>query len=298
MSDLQARVSQLWIYPVKSCGGVSVLSANLTETGLEWDRAWMVVDAQGDFVSQREAPRMALIEPKMRHLEMVLRAPGMLALHVSLHEAEEPVQVTVWGETVKAYDMGALAGQWFTDFLSQTEEGRALGPLRLVRFDPEFQRASSTKWTQGVQALNQFSDGYPLLVLSEAALAEFNERLSAQGQSPVDMARFRPNLVLSEVAAHTEDHAKALTIVTDQRSVTLRPVKPCARCSIPNVDPQTAELQPQVSAVLASYRQDARLEGAVTFGMNAIVTEGLVPADSDEPEAVLKVGQAVQVQVF
>jgi uncharacterized protein YcbX len=241
---------------------------------------------------------MALIEPKMRHLEMVLRAPGMLALHVSLHEAEEPVQVTVWGETVKAYDMGALAGQWFTDFLSQTEEGRALGPLRLVRFDPEFQRASSTKWTQGVQALNQFSDGYPLLVLSAAALAEFNERLTAQGLSPVDMARFRPNLVLSEVAAHTEDHAKALTIVTDQRSVTLRPVKPCPRCSIPNVDPQTAELQPQVSAVLASYRQDARLEGAVTFGMNAIVTEGLVPADSDEPEAVLKVGQAVQVQVF
>ena len=107
MSDLQARVSQLWIYPVKSCGGVSVLSANLTETGLEWDRAWMVVDAQGDFVSQREAPRMALIEPKMRHLEMVLRAPGMLALHVSLHEAEEPVQVTVWGETVKAAGAGA-----------------------------------------------------------------------------------------------------------------------------------------------------------------------------------------------
>jgi len=75
-------------------------------------------------------------------------------------------------------------------------------------------------------------------------------------------------------------------------------VKPCARCSIPNVNPQTAELQPQVSAVLASYRQDARLEGAITFGMNAIVTEGLVPADSDAPEAVLKVGQAVQVQVF
>ena len=187
MSDLQARVSQLWIYPVKSCGGVSVLSANLTETGLEWDRAWMVVDARGDIVSQREAPRMALIEPKMRHLEMVLRAPGMLALHVALHEAEEPVEVTVWGDTVKAYDMGALAGQWFTDFLGQTDEGRALGPLRLVRFDPEFQRPSASTWTGDVQALNQFSDGFPLLVVREAALSELNQRMHFQGHPPVDM---------------------------------------------------------------------------------------------------------------
>ena len=298
MSDLQARVSQLWIYPVKSCGGVSVLSANLTETGLEWDRAWMVVDAQGTFVSQRQAPRMALIEPKMRHLDMVLRAPGMLALHVALHEVEEPVEVTVWGDKVKAYDMGSLAGQWFTDFLGQTEEGRALGPLRLVRFDPEHQRPSATTWTQGVQALNQFNDGYPLLVLSEAALSEFNQRLAAQGQPPVEMARFRPNLVLSGVDAHTEDHAQSLTLVTEQRPVTLRPVKPCARCSIPNIAPATAEVQPVISEVLASYRQDARLEGAITFGMNAIVTAGLVPADGPEPEAVLKVGQAVDVQLF
>lgn len=298
MSDLQARVSQLWIYPVKSCGGVSVLSANLTETGLEWDRAWMVVDAKGGFVSQRQAPRMALIEPKMRHLDMVLRAPGMLALHVALHEAEEPVEVTVWGDTVKAYDMGALAGQWFTDFLGQTDEGRALGPLRLVRFDPEFQRPSASTWTGDVQALNQFSDGFPLLVVSEAALSELNQRMHLQGHPPVDMLRFRPNVVLSGVAAHTEDHAQSLTIATEQRLVSLRPVKPCPRCSIPAVNPATADIQPAVNEVLAGYRQDARLDGAITFGMNAIVTSGLVPADGPEPEAVLEVGQAVQVQVF
>lgn len=298
MSDLQARLSQLWIYPVKSCGGVAVLSANLTQTGLEWDRAWMVVDAKGDFVTQRQAPRMALITPKMRHDDMVLRAPGMLALHIALYEVEAPVEVRVWGETVKAYDMGALAGQWFTDFLGQTDEGRALGPLRLVRFDPDFQRPSAPEWTQGAQALNQFSDGYPLLVISQAALDAFNQRLAAQGHPAVEMARFRPNLVLSEVDAHLEDHAQSLTIATEQRPVSLRPVKPCARCSIPNLDPQTAQAQPVVSEVLAGYRQDARLQGAVSFGMNAIVTAGLAAADGSQPEAVLKVGQAVQVQVF
>ena len=112
------------------------------------------------------------------------------------------------------------------------------------------------------------------------------------------MARFRPNLVLSEVDAHMEDHAQTLTIATEQRPVSLRPVKPCPRCSIPNLDPKTAQAQPVVGEVLAGYRQDARLQGAVSFGMNAIVTSGLVPADGPEAEAVLKVGQAVQVQVF
>lgn len=280
-SDISAVISRLYVYPVKSCAGVQVQDVILTETGLEFDRAWMVVDSKGHFLTQRELPRMALIKPQLRHSDMVLRAPGMLALHIALDQVEEPVRVQVWKDEVQAYDMGAIAAQWFTDFLGQ--------PARLVRFDPEHKRVCSMQWTDGVEALNQFSDGYPLLVLSEASLANFNEKLVAAGSAAVGMERFRPNIVLGDapgdqgLAPHDEDRIDQLQIATEQGVVELKPVKPCPRCPIPNIDPATATSTPDVGDMLQSYRQDARVNGALTFGMNVIVLAGI--------DHQLKVGQ-------
>jgi uncharacterized protein YcbX len=275
--DVFATIAALVIYPVKSCAGVPVVEAVLTEAGLDLDRAWMVVDATGDFVSQRELPRMALIRPQIKTYEIILRAPGMLALHLAIDAVEQPVRVRVWDDEVAAYDMGAIAAQWFTDFLGQ--------PLRLVRFDPDHRRLSSLKWTGGVEAPNQFSDGFPVLVTSTASLADLNARLAGAGHAAVDMSRFRPNLVLDGVEAHDEDRLDVLRITIGEGVVELKPVKPCARCPIPNIDPVTAELSPQVSDTLQVYRQDPRLSGAVTFGMNAIVMQG--------DGLVLRVGQRV-----
>ena len=275
--DVFATIAALVIYPVKSCAGVVVAEAVLTEAGLDLDRAWMVVDATGDFVSQRELPRMALIRPQIKTYEIILRAPGMLALHLAIDAVEQPLRVRVWDDEVAAYDMGAVAAQWFTDFLGQ--------PLRLVRFDPDHRRLSSLKWTGGIEAPNSFSDGFPLLVTSTASLETLNRRLTDGGHSKVEMARFRPNLVLEGVESHDEDRLDVLRVTTETGVVELKPVKPCARCPIPNVDPVTAEPSPQVSDTLQVYRQDPRLNGAVTFGMNAIVLQG----DSQ----VLRVGQRV-----
>ena len=281
--DLTAVVSRLYVYPVKSCAGVQVQEAILTETGLEFDRAWMVVDDKGVFLTQRQLPRMALVQPQLRTYDMVLRAPGMLALHVALDQVEEAVRVKIWDDEVEAYDMGAIAAQWFTDFLGT--------PARLVRFDPEHKRVCSPKWTGDIEALNQFSDGYSVLVLSEASLDHFNEKLMAGGSAPVGMERFRPNLVLgpaqeaAELAPHDEDRLELLQIATGQGDVQLKPVKPCPRCPIPNIDPVTAVSSPEVGDMLQSYRQDARLNGAITFGMNAIVLQGV--------DCLLKVGQPV-----
>ncbi len=275
--DVSATIAALVVYPVKSCAGVPVHEAVLTDAGLDLDRAWMVVDADGNFVSQRELPRMALIRPQLKTFEIILRAPGMLALHLAIDAVEQPVRVRVWDDEVAAYDMGAVAAQWFTDFLGQ--------PLRLVRFDPEHRRLSSLKWTGGVEAPNQFSDGFPVLVASEASLADLNARLAAAGHAAVDMARFRPNLVLGGVEAHDEDRLDVLRIATGTGIAELKPVKPCARCPIPNIDPATAASSPAVGDTLQGYRQDARLDGAVTFGMNAIVLQG--------DGQVLRVGQAV-----
>ncbi|HYD77895.1 MAG TPA: MOSC N-terminal beta barrel domain-containing protein [Ramlibacter sp.] len=274
--EFAARIARLFVYPVKSCAGIELTEAVLTATGLDLDRAWMVVDEEGTFVSQRELPRMALVRTQLKGSEVVLRAPGMLSLHLAVDEVEGPARVRVWDDELDAYDMGAVASQWFSDFLGRR--------LRLVRFDPEQRRLSSLKWTGGVEAPNQFADAFPLLVASEASLAGLNERLARAGHAPVGMERFRPNIVLAGVEAHDEDRVDVLRIEAD-RPVAIRPVKPCARCPIPNIDPQSGEPSPEVLDTLQGYRSDPRVGGAVTFAMNAIVLEG--------EDAVLRVGQAV-----
>jgi uncharacterized protein YcbX len=274
--DVTATISRLFVYPVKSCAGVALDQVTLTETGLEFDRAWMVVDAQGQFVTQRALPRMALIQPQLKTFEMVLRAPGMLALHIALEKVEQAVQVTVWDDRVAAFDMGDVAAQWFSDFLQQ--------PVRLVRFDPAQRRLSSPKWTGADEGLNQFSDGFAVLVTSEASLDGLNARLAAAGEAAVGMERFRPNIVLAGIDAHDEDRLDALHITTAQGEAVLRMVKPCPRCPIPNIDPATATSTPVVGDMLQTYRQTAVVGGAVAFGMNAIVRAGV--------DAALRVGQA------
>jgi uncharacterized protein YcbX len=275
VSDVVFSLGGLYLHPVKSCAGVAVKEALLVETGLDLDRAWMVVDAHGGFVSQRDLPRMALIQPTLRSDDLRLRAPGMVALHLSLDRVESPTRARVWDDWVAAYDMGDLAAQWFSDFLGR--------PLRLVRFDIEQPRLSDPGWTAGHDAQTQFADGFALLVVSRAALEELNQRLSASGTAPVDVRRFRPNIVLDGISAHDEDHIDELHIDTDDGAVRLKLVKPCARCSIPDIDPDTAASGHAVGDVLAAYRADARLDGALSFGMNAVVLEGV--------DRVLRVGQ-------
>jgi uncharacterized protein len=267
VSDVSLRLTGLNVYPIKSCAGVSLDEALLIETGLEFDRAWMVVDAGGRFVTQRELPRMALVQPRLKTFELVLRAPGMLALHLALDAVESPCRVTVWKDEVAAYDMGDLAAQWFSDFLQQ--------PLRLVRFDPAQRRLSNRQWTGELEAENAFSDGYPLLVVSQASLDGLNQRLAAAGHAAVTMARFRPNLVIDGVEAHDEDHLDEIVLDSADGPVRLKLVKPCPRCPIPDIDPATAELGHVVRDTLQGYRADARLDGAITFGMNAVIVEGI-----------------------
>lgn len=279
--DLTAAIARLYVYPVKSCAGIELREALLTETGFDLDRAWMVVDEQGNFVSQRELPRMALVRPQIRYSDVVLRAPGMLALHLQIDTVEEPVKVRVWDDEVQAYDMGAVASQWFSDFLGRK--------LRLVRFDPEQRRLANREWTGGAEAPNQFQDGYPLLVASTASLDLLNAKLAAAGHAPVGIERFRPNIVLSGLEAHDEDRLESIRIAADDGEVELRPVKPCSRCPIPNNDPATAQSDPAVTDALQAYRRNPVLDGAVSFAMNTIIVAGV--------DRTLRVGQPVAATI-
>jgi uncharacterized protein len=266
MSDPDLRISHLFIHPIKSCAGIAVQEATLVETGFEYDREWMVVDEQGEFVSQRELSRMALVQPTLRASDLVLRAPGMLGLHLGLDAVEGACRVRVWDDIVDAFDMGDLAAQWFSDFLGRR--------LRLVRFNPDAQRLASREWTGSLEVRTAFPDGFPILVLSTASLAELNRRLVTAGQDAVTMQRFRPNLVIDGLDhAHGEDFIDTLSI--DDGAVVLKLVKPCGRCSIPDVDPASAAPGHAVTDAMAAYRAERRIGGALAFGQNAVIVSGV-----------------------
>ena len=262
-------LSGLHLHPIKSCAGIAVDEALVVETGLEFDRAWMVVDEHSEFLSQRELPQLALVKPRLRDRDVQLRAPGMLALHLRFDTAEAACRVTVWDDTVAAYDMGDLAAQWFSDYLGRR--------ARLARFDPAARRLADPEWTGPFEAETAFADGFPLLVTSTASLTELNRRLLAAGHDAVSMQRFRPNLVLDGIdEAHGEDFIDELTIESPDGPVLLKLVKPCGRCTIPDVDPASALQGHVVADTMAAYRAEPRIGGALAFGMNAIVVSGVM----------------------
>lgn len=278
-------LSQLHLYPIKSCAGISLREATLTTAGLSsenvYDREWMVVDAQGNFMTQRSFPKMALITPRIKGDTLELRAPGMLRIEIPLGlphpDDEKTMDVRVWTDTVKAYDCDDTTAAWFSSFLD--------APCRLVRFHADARRFSSTKWTGGLEAPTLFSDGYPLLAISDASLADLNSKLTAQGRDALPMNRFRPNLVISGIGAFEEDYAESLKI----GEAMLKPVKPCPRCPMPSIDQTSGEFGPDPLDILRTYRASDRLDGGIAFGMNTIVTAG--------EGATLKVGQEIEVNL-
>ena len=265
-----ATLSQLIIYPVKSCAALSVRAATLTRAGLEVDgvrdREWMVVDANGQFLSQREHPRMALITPCLEARFLILHAPGMAALALPLAHPHASQAVTrdvgLWDDRVLADDCGETAAAWFCAVLGVR--------CRLVRFGAAAARATSGRWTGGVPQPTLFADGYPLLAIGAASLDDLNDKLRAAGRPALPMDRFRPNLVIDGLDAFEEDYVAAFAF----GAAVLKPVKPCPRCPIPSIDQASGMPGLDPLDILQAYRRNVRLDGAVCFGMNCIVAAG------------------------
>jgi len=262
---MTASIAQLFLYPVKGCRGIEIERATLAATGLEvdgiGDREWVVVDAEGEFLSQRELPQMALIETRLTSTALRLKAPGMLQLEVPFASEGDVVNVTVWNDTVAAVTQGEVADAWLSRYLGQ--------PCRLMRFDPEARRLSNVRYTGATAAPYKFADAFALLIASTASLADLNARLAKRGVAPVGIERFRPNIVLEGIDAFEEDYVERLALGDAE----LRVVKPCVRCSVPNVDPATGDAATEPGDTLAIYRDNARA-GGITFGVNAIIVRG------------------------
>jgi uncharacterized protein YcbX len=252
------RLAGLHLYPVKSCRGIAVDEVRLADAGLEHDREWMIVNPAGRFLTQREEPRLALVEVALTDDVLVLAAEGAGRVSVPLAHRGAPVEVTVWRDRCAAFDQADDAARWLTEFIGR--------PLRLVRFDPAGRRLSDLAWTRGLEAPTRFSDGYALLAISRASLDDLNARLPV----PLPMNRFRPNLVLDGLAPYAEDRLGDLVA----GPVRLRRVKPCSRCVVTTTDQATGRVVgDEPMRTLKSYRWDASLRG-VAFGQNLVVVAG------------------------
>ncbi len=267
-------ITALTLYPIKSCAGIELQSAMLTETGLSvatvYDREWMVVDNDGQCLTQREYPKMALIRPSLINGKLVLEIKGAMPLEIPLAQAEstqrKTLQVQIWDDFLLACDEGESCAAWFSSVLGIA--------CRLVRFHPSVSRVANNQWTGNKNVPTHFSDAYPLLLISEASLADLNQKLTTRGLASVPMNRFRPNIVIDGIAAFEEDYADSLTMGEVDQAICLKPIKPCPRCPMPAVDQLTGQAGDNPVDVLQTYRANAMLDGAVTFGMNVIVSEG------------------------
>ncbi len=248
-------LSDLYIYPIKSAAGIAVNEAQMTVRGLNYDRRWMVVDAQGKFITQRRFPRMALIEVAIAD-QLQITAPGMPELLVPLTaESSKRVKVEVWGDDCEAIALPQKVKQWFTQFIGID--------CQLV-YMPDNSHRPTDHGKFGSEHLVSFADAYPYLLISEASLVGLNQKLSAQQKSPVPMSRFRPNLVIKgDVKPHAEDSWQQIQI---GEAVFDLP-KLCARCSIPNVDTQTGDRTKEPAQTLATYRA---WDKNIWFGQNCL----------------------------
>lgn len=268
---LMVQVTGLNIYPVKSCRGIAVKQARLTETGFEHDREWLVITPEGRFLTQRERPQLAQVETAIDGDRLVLRKPNGTDLSLPLNLTGPEREVTIWRDKAAAFDAGEDAATWLTEHLGK--------PARLVRFDKRHKRASDTKWTGDVEALNQFSDGYPWLLISQGSLDELNRRM----EKPLPMNRFRPNIVVDGLPPFGEDSVDEFVA----GAVRLKVVKPCDRCVVTTTDQITGErTSDEPLRALKEFRFDKNLRG-VLFGQNMILTGGV--------GSELKVGQQFEV---
>jgi hypothetical protein len=249
-------VSGLYYYPIKSCAGIAVESANLGKRGIEYDRHWMVVDERNQFLTQRALPRMCLIQAQVQNggnsaSALRLEAPDMPPLTVPLATESERREVTVWRDSCLADDQGDEAAAWLSQFLKRE--------VRLVYFGSAAHRQVDQQYALRESDEVGFADGFPLLLISQASLDDLNSRLD----QPVPMNRFRPNLVVAGCGAFEEDTWKTIRV----GDVTFDVVKPCARCTITTVDQTTGRAGVEPMRTLAEYRNTMN---KVMFGQNIV----------------------------
>ena len=261
-------LNEIYIYPVKSLKGISVSSWPVVVTGLKYDRKWMLVDSNRQFLSQRRLPKMALITTALTEDALILSAPGMCELSLPLEPApSEIINSTLWHDQVETIAVSAEADAWFSQFLDM-ECRLVFQPDTLIRpVNPNFAKPEDQ---------TALSDGFPFLLISENSLVALNQAMHLD----LAMTRFRPNLVVSGCESYAEDFWRNITI----GDIDFRLPKPCSRCSVPTINPETGETGKEPLTTLNRLR---KWQNKVYFGQNAL----------HDNFGVLSVGDNVQINL-
>lgn len=244
-------VSALYIYPIKSLGGISLTTATLTERGFQYDRNWMLVDSQNRFLTQREVPEMALLQTSLRDDSLFIQHKHTAdSIKIPFEPKGDTCTVTVWDDVCEGRFVSPQADQWFSDKLSI--------PCRLVYMPESTRRRVDPHYAHG-EEITSFSDGFPLLMIGQASLDDLNSRLP----QPLCMERFRPNIVFTGGSPFQEDEMAEFSIA----GIRFYAVKPCARCIITTIDPLSGEKGKEPLRTLSTYR---RHNNKLYFGQNLL----------------------------
>ena len=259
------QLSEIWIYPVKSLGGISLSTAQVTHRGLEHDRRWMLVDEQGVFLSQRTTPELSLFKTEIvsNHLIISHAEKAIDAIKISLETTKKGpkdcIKVVVWDDIIEAYEVDAAFSNWFSVILKQA--------VRLVYMPDQSHRQVEAQFAITTNDINSFSDGFPFLIIGQSSLEDLNSRL----KEAIPMKRFRPNFVFTGGEKYEEETWSEFTI----GNLSFHGVKPCGRCVMITVDPDqgiVAGKEPLLT--LSKYK---RAGNNVIFGQNLIASaEGVV----------------------
>ncbi len=265
-------LTHIYIYPIKSLGGIALQSAKVEERGLQYDRRWMLVDKNGMFLTQREYPQMALLQVNIKGemLEVAHKKKAISRLQIPIYNEKNSshIVVNIWNDVVIAKNASSDADLWFSEALNLD--------CHLVFMNKESERLTDTKYPLEPTQVS-FADAYPFLIIEQESLNELNMRLI----EPLPMNRFRPNFVFSGGEPFIEDTWKDFMV----GNLKFRAVKSCSRCAITTVNQDTAEKGKEPLETLNQFRKAGN---KVNFGMNVIgydegvvrVGDSIVPLDT------------------
>ncbi len=260
----QLKLSDIFIYPVKSLAGFRLESCEVDQKGFKYDRHWMIIDQDNRFLSQREIPSMSQIQTRISQDELILSIAND-SVTLPLEEIEQPtIDTTIWRDRCKAHPVSREIDQWLSDYLHRD--------CQLVCQGLQKRPVDSAYGTQNDQTT--FSDGFPFLIISDASLTDLNEKM----QQSLPMQRFRPNLVISDCDSFAEDYWRKIQI----GAISFRLPKPCSRCSVTTIDLETGQQSKEPLSTLNKFR---KWQQAVYFGQNAI----------HDQTGLLSIGDKVQI---
>jgi uncharacterized protein len=262
------QISELYIYPIKSLGGIAKETVEITNTGLKHDRRWMLVDDNNMFLSQRTHPAMALLQPAETDTSIVVTHKNNPTQSITIpfyNEGKEMIQVTIWDDVCEAVEVSTSCSNWFSDMLQMN--------CKLVYMPDETMRLVDKRYAINNE-ITSFSDGYPILMIGQASLDNLNTKLS----EIIPMNRFRPNIVFTGGHAHIEDEMELFTI----NDIQFLGVKLCSRCVMTTINQQSSAKGKEPLKTLATYRTK---NNKIYFGQNVL----------QQQNGSIAVGEAIQI---